>query len=209
MMFTEAVWSIATLCGVAGGACPVLVWAGDRTTCPRLVDVVSLLRSRDSSGAEASGTGLFAQAACRCRGARIPSPCSRCPVRHSRNRARRTEQLLPPSSFSGVTGQCDNTDIALRHRLDIVEVRSARARQAIGLRQHDLGRDTANRGTDGCNGDRVQHCDRGVACQDEHWSPFVGIFGRVPAHIAAIHEVPQSCSPSQVSNSPGMTGLAA
>jgi hypothetical protein len=88
---------------------------------PGLVDVVSMLHKPGFVGCRSerhrvvcpSGLQREDRAEHRpepsdpsCRGARIPSPCSRCLIRHGRNRARRTEQLLPPSSFSEVTGQC-------------------------------------------------------------------------------------------------------
>jgi hypothetical protein len=67
--------------------------------------------------------------------------------------------------------------------------------------------DTTDRVGDGCNGDRVQHGDRGIACEDQRRLLLVGCLERVPADVTPIHYVPQSCSLSQISNSPGATGL--
>lgn len=45
--------------------------------------------------------------------------------------------------------------------------------------------------------------------EGQYRAPLVRGFERVPANVASIHEVPQSCSLSPASNSPGATGLRA
>src|SRR5258708_6564317 len=98
-------------------------------------------------------------------------------------------------------------EIALGHGLEVVEVCRTDIRQPVVFCQDDFRGDTADSGGDGCNGDRVQHGDDGIAREYQRRPLLVRCLECVPAHVASIHDAPQSCSLSQTSNSPGATGL--
>lgn len=98
------------------------------------------------------------------------------------------------------------SELVLGYGLEVVEVDGAGPGHAILGRQEDFGGDVPDGGGDRRDGDFPEVLQDGVSGEEEDGTLLVRAAEPVPADLASSHSSPQTCSASQLSNSPGVTG---